>query len=303
MRSRLLLVILGLTALAGGLVAKGLLRSHAPAPADVLAPAQRIVSISPSCTEALFALGLDDRVIGVTRYCKYPPEAQSKPIVGGYLDPNYETILSLQPDLIVLRGENAQSVEAFERLGLKTLSVRHDSVEGILESFLAIGRACDVDAKAEELVATLRAKMERLENRMRGLPRPSVLLVADRSMGTGRIEHVYVTGGDGFMNRMIALAGGRNACPDASTGYPEVSAEGILTMNPDVIVDFCYLERQGGLDKEQVLRDWRQLPEVEAVRKGRVHLINDDFAFIPGPRFILLAEKLAELIHPGKGDE
>jgi ABC-type Fe3+-hydroxamate transport system substrate-binding protein len=94
------------------------------------------------------------------------------------------------------------------------------------------------------------------------------------------------------------LAGGRNAC--TATGFPVVSVEGILQMNPEVIVDLVFPDRPAGQRPETIAREWRQLPEVDAVRNDRVYVVEDDFALIPGPRFILLAEKLARLFHPEK---
>jgi iron complex transport system substrate-binding protein len=261
---------------------------------------QRIVSLSPSLTETLFALGLGDRVVGVTRYCQYPPEARNKPRVGGYHDPNYEAIVALRPDLVVLRSESEQFVKAFRDLGLPLLEVRHDSVEGILGSFVVIGRRCGAEAEARRIVADIETQMHRITEKTAGLQRPRVMVVAQRTLGSGKIQNAYVAGSDNFINRMILLAGGKNACSDTSAGFPVVSAEGILRMNPQVIIDLLSNAPRGGLSAEEVLRDWQQLPDVEAVRSRRVYLVEDDYAFIPGPRFIKLVEKFARLIHPGK---
>ncbi len=110
-----------------------------------------------------------------------------------------------------------------------------------------------------------------------------------------------MAGTDGFMSRVLELAGGRNACPETAAGFPVVSAEGILRMNPEVIVDLISKPRQGTLPREQILGDWNQLPQIEAVRRGQVYLIDEDYAFIPGPRFVQFARRLAELLHPQEG--
>ncbi len=259
---------------------------------------QRIVSLSPSTTEILFALGAGDRVVGVSRYCRYPAKARDKAKVGGYLDPNYEAIVALRPDLVVLRGGNPQFVQSFRELGLSLLEVHHDSVEGILDSMIEIGRRCGAEQRARSLVDHLQAQMHRITEQTARLPRPRVMLVVERALGAGKIQNVYVAGSDAFMNRMILMAGAKNACEDVSVGFPVVSAEGIIRMNPEVIIDLVARDARGSLSAEKILRDWRQLPEVEAVKSGRVHLVDDDFAFIPGPRFIQFVEKLAGLFHP-----
>jgi iron complex transport system substrate-binding protein len=262
---------------------------------------QRIISLSPSTTEILFALGLGDRVVGVTRFCRYPPEAQKKAQVGGYHDPSYEAILALKPDLVVLRGENEHVGKPFRDLGLTLLPVRHDSVEGVLDSIRAIGQRCGADAQAEGIVAVIQSQIHRITDKTAGVDRPRVIVVAFRTLGTGKIQNVYVAGADSFMNRMIVLAGGKNACDDTSAGFPVVSGEGIVRMKPQVILDLVAENSRAGLSRDEILRDWQQLGDVEAVRTGRVYLVDDDYAFIPGPRFIKLVEKFARLIHPEQG--
>jgi iron complex transport system substrate-binding protein len=147
-------------------------------------------------------------------------------------------------------------------------------------------------------VAEIQAQMHRITGRAAGLDRPRVIVVVERTLGSGKIQNVYVTGSNSFLNRMILLAGGKNACADTKAGFPVVSGEGILRMNPQVILDLVARDRQAGLSAEAILRDWQQLPDVEAVRSGRVYLVDDDYAFIPGPRFIRLVERFARLIHP-----
>jgi iron complex transport system substrate-binding protein len=294
--------LLLLTAL-GGLVFLGRADSQGEGPgperssAEVQQP-RRIVSLSPSTTEILFALGLGDRVVGVSRYCRYPAEAREKAQVGGYLDPNYEAIVALRPDLVVLRGGNARFVKSFRDLGVNLLEVNHDSVEGILDSMIELGRRGGVEDRARRLVDEIQTQMHRINQQTAHLARPRVIVVVERTLGSGKIQNVYVTGSDGFMNRMILLAGGKNACGDVSAAFPVVSGEGILRMNPEVIIDLVARDLQGGLSADEILRDWRQLPDVEAVKSGRVYLVDDDYAFIPGPRFIKLVEKFAELFHP-----
>lgn len=258
----------------------------------------RIVSLSPSITETLFALGLGERVVGVTRYCRRPPEAQKRTLVGGYLDPNYEAIVGLQPDLVIVRGEKDAFVESFRKLGVKVLAVRHQSVADILSAIEVIGRTCGASAEAERLVADLQGRIDRLRAKTKGVPRPRVLLVVERALGTGTIQDAYVAGADGFLNDLIDLAGGQNAFPKTSVGVPVVSAEGVLQINPDVIVELMSPERAAGRSHAALLADWKPLASVAAVRAGRLYVIDDEGILVPGPRFYRLAERLARLVHP-----
>jgi iron complex transport system substrate-binding protein len=258
----------------------------------------RIVSMSPNVTETLFALGLGDRVVGVSRYCTYPPEAQTKAQVGGYLDPNYEAILALEPDLVMLPAENEEFVLRFRKLGLATLTVRHNSIEEVLDSIATIGRRCGAQDQAGRLVAGIRNRIDAIARKTAGLARPRVMLVVERTLGAGRAENVCIAGADRFMNQLVEMAGGVNCCGERRVGFPTVSLEGILQMNPQVILDLVATDRQGKYARETLLADWRALGQVEAVRDGRVWLVDDDYVFIPGPRLALSVERLARLIHP-----
>ena len=272
-------------------------RAEAVAPHE-LGRAERIVSMAPSITETLFALGLGDRVVGVSRFCSYPPEAQEKPKVGGYYDPNFEAIVGLQPDLVVMLQGHEQHEPAFARLRLPTLTVHHRSIEGILESIASIGRASDAEDDARRILDDIHRRLRRIERLTAGRPRPSVMFAIDRTLDSRRIEDVYIAGRDGHIDRIVELAGGRNVYDRGGARFPLVSAEGILQLNPEVIIDLVRGMAARSFDRATLRADWNQFPRVKAVRNGRVYVIDDDYAYVPGPRFILLVEKLARLIHP-----
>jgi iron complex transport system substrate-binding protein len=260
---------------------------------------RRIVALAPSITETLFALGIGDRVVGVSRWSDYPPEAASRPIVGGYFDPNYEAILALRPDLVVVLQEQHRVKRGLEKLGLRTLAVRHQDIDGILASLPLVGHACGAEAKAAVIAADIRARLDYVQSQTTGLSRPRVLLVIQRLHGTGRIQQCTVAGADGFFDRIIEIAGGQNACRLTTARFPTLSAEAMVRMDPEVIIDLSAGVGQAPARSRPALDDWRQLSQVSAVRSGRVHHLVADYALHPGPRFIMLVEHLAQLIHPG----
>ena len=303
MRSPLLLAVTILLIfvgnyLADGLPGKGQRDIGLPGDQSTERQPARIVSTVPSLTETLYALGLGDRVVGVSSYCDYPPRVVDKPKVGGYHNTNYEAIVGLRPDLVVLLAGDDQSRRAFDILGLRTLVVSHNSVEGILESFGQIGRHGLVEDRAARITTDIEARMERIRQKTAGLTRPRVLFVIMRTVGHGKLEDVCVAGADGFYDKIVVLAGGQSAYPSATARFPVVSTEGLLWMNPQVIVDITARLLKDGQSGAAPLADWQQLDRVEAVRNGRVHAIKQDYASRPGPRFILLVEDLAKLIHP-----
>ena len=254
--------------------------------------------MAPSITETLYALRLGDRVVGVTDFCRYPPEVKSVAKVGGYYNPSYEAIVALNPDLVILLSGDRQSVAAFNKLRIQTLVVCHNNVEGILDSFVRIGRVGEAEADAERISADIRARIERVRQKTAGLPRPSVLFAIRESPRPNKLGGVYVAGSDGFLDKIVVLAGGQNAYPQCAVRFPVVSAEGILWLNPDVIIDLTAGVVQEEHDRENILSAWQQVAGVKAVRTGRVHAVDEDYAIVPGPRFILLVEDLARLIHP-----
>jgi iron complex transport system substrate-binding protein len=259
---------------------------------------RRIVSMAPSITETLYALGLGDRVVGVTWDCHNPPEIGDKMRIGVCDDPNFETILALRPDLVVLSEEHEQSLTGFEKLSLETLVVSHKTIEGVIESFRTIGRVCGKGPEGRRMAYDYESRLGRLRDKMRLLPRPRVLLALDRAFGHGPLADVCVAGADDYFNRILELAGGENACQEDGVRYPIVSPEGIVWLNPDVIVDLTSKTVLKQSDRQAMLADWNELGQVGAVRDGRVLLFDQDYAVVPGPRFIRLVEDLARAIHP-----
>ncbi len=297
-RSAILAVIIILT-LAGTYLGK----KYVSRPLNASAAAQagrtyrRIVSLAPSITEMLFTLGLGDRVIGVTRFCEYPPQALRIKKMGGFYDPNYEAIIAARPDLVILSVEQHNTGKYLAAAGLNILEVNHSTISGILDSLRDIGAACGAQRQALDAVTALNQRMDFIRNKTRGLPRLSVLISIARSLGSESLSNIYIAGKDGFYDEMITLAGGRNAY-QGRMKYPSVSREGILKLNPEVIIDLVPETAGQDWKNEAILKGWRQFPEVDAVRNGRVHVFRQGFMVIPGPRFILTVEELAGVIHP-----
>jgi iron complex transport system substrate-binding protein len=262
--------------------------------------ARRIVSLAPSITQTLFAVGCGRRVVGATRYCDHPPAAKRIPRVGGYIDPSFERIVGLKPDLVVaLRGPEHKRVRAYlNRMRLPLLAVDHESLAGIVASLEQIGRACGAQARGEQLARKARALLRKVARRIRGRKRPRVLIVFGRATVAGPLREVYVAGRKGLYDDVLRRAGGSNAFPRDVPAYPKLSAEGIAALDPDLIIELAPdLERQG-VTHAQLLRSWRTLPSLRAVREDAVHILPGAYGEVPGPRFVDLVEHLAKLLHP-----
>lgn len=237
-------------------------------------------------------------MVGVTRYCDYPPQALSKPQVGGYLDPNMEAILALRPDLVIAFAGQQRLKRRLQQWGIPTLPIHHRTVDDILHSIRLIGAVTGHEAKAQSLLTRLKAQIAHIKAKTAGLPRPRVLVVMSRAAGSP-IREVYIAGNADPYDQMIRMAGGVNAYQGQFVRVPPLSAEGLIRLDPEVIIELVS-ERvvQGGWSKKDRLQDWRSLPGITAVQTGRIYFFSDEYDMVPGPRFILTLEKMARAIHP-----
>jgi len=274
---------------------KLLIKPRSKANVSVHGKYKRIVSLAPSITEMLFALGLGGRIVGVTEYCDYPDEALNIAKIGGYYNPNYEAIVALKPDLIVMLPGHKKPKKYLTKLGLDNLVVKNESIPGILESILDIGKKCDAEEKAVQIVNDIKKRISKIKNKTKNLPHPRVMISVGRNMGSNNLQGVYIACNDGFYSSMVTLAGGVNACNDGMARFPSISKEGIIRLNPEIIIDMIPDLKRNGWKEKSVLKAWESL-RVDAVKNKRVYVFGEGYTVIPGPRFVLIVEEIAQAI-------
>jgi iron complex transport system substrate-binding protein len=268
----------------------------------VTAQPRRIVSTAPSITEMLFALGLGDRVVGVTTYCHYPEAARRITKIGSYSRPNLETILSLQPDLVIIQENPIRLAGQLKALHLKVLELDHQSVADIYRSIDRIAEAAGVLEQARRLNESIRRQLEEIRRRTAGLPRRRMMFIVGRTPGT--LEGIIVAGKASYLNELIGIAGGENVFRDAVAAYPKVSLEEILARNPDVIVDMGEMAEPAEVTearKRSVIALWNRYPSVSAVKQHGVFAVASDVFVVPGPRMVDAARQFAGMLHPEAG--
>ena len=266
------------------------------------APPQRIVSTAPSVTEMLYALGLGDRVVGVTTYCHYPPEAAKKPKIGDYFHPSLETIVGLRPDLVVSEASGVRHAERLSSLNLKVLEIDDSTLAAIYDSIRRIGQAAGVPARADALTARMRGELAAIRSKVAPLARRRVLFLVGRT--PGRIEDLIAAGRTSHLNELMEIAGGQNVFRDSVAAYGRISLEELLARNPEVIVDMGEMSETVGVTEAQkraVVELWNRYPKLAAVREHRVYAVASDIFVVPGPRVVDAARALARMFHPEAG--
>jgi iron complex transport system substrate-binding protein len=263
-------------------------------------PPQRIVSTAPSITELLYALGLGDRVVGVTRFCRYPPEAQLKPKIGDYTSPNLEAIAALRPDLVVIQVNPVHLADRLAALKLRVLEIDQENIAAIYRSIHEVGIVTGTGQRAEQLTGSIREGLGKVRDHVSGLPRVRMMFVIGRS--PGRLDGLVFAGRASYLNEVIEVAGGENVFKDAKAAYPGVSLEEVMARNPDVIVDMGDMSDTVGVTeghKRTVVALWDRIPTLAAVKQHRVFAVASDIFVVPGPRVIDAAQAFAEMLHPG----
>ena len=263
------------------------------------APPQRIVSTAPAITETLFVLGLGSRVVGVSSYCVHPPEAATRTKIGGYLRPDVEAIVALMPDLTIVQYSPAGLAQQLERMRLPAVELRDGDLEQALANMMLIGRRAGVPERAARLVAGIRQRLNAVRQRTATRPRRSVLFIVGRS--PGRLDGMVAVGKGSFLNGLIEIAGGVNALAGTPLGYPKISLEGVLAMNPDVIIDMGDMADTARASREhqrEVTELWGSRPSLKAVKARRLYAVASEIFVVPGPRMVETAEAFEKMIHP-----
>lgn len=248
---------------------------------------QRIVSVAPSNTELLFALGLGDQVIAVTSDCNYPPEAAAKEKIGDF-KPSIERIAALAPDLVVaVRDLQPDTISKLDEAAVPVLVLDPYTWDALFEAIELLGEATGTERKARELVEEMKSKREQVRGQTKDLSqheRPKVMVeIGDQPL--------MLAGPGTFVDQLIEDAGGRNIAAGARVEWAQFSPEAVVEANPDVILTTI----EGDAQKVRAREGWQS---VTAIETGRVHEVDPDLVLRPGPRLLLGLRQMLALLHP-----
>ena len=266
---------------------------------------QRIVSTAPSITETLFALGVGDKVVGVSQFCNYPPQVQSLPRIGSYVKPDVEAIARLAPDLVILQQSQSAQSERLSALHISFIVVPHSTLDDIYTEIILVGKAAGVPDRATSLVTQLKDSLAAIQSKAKALPSPRVVVIVDRQQGT--LNNLIAVGPDNYVNQILEIAGGTNVLAKASVPqYPRISLEAVLRENPEVIIDLSgtqETEAARRASRASTLALWGQYKDLAAVRNGHVYAGTTDSLVVPGPRTSLATQRLFDFVHGAGGSD
>jgi iron complex transport system substrate-binding protein len=250
-------------------------------------PADRIVSLAPGNTEIVYAVGAQDKLVGVTTYCDYPPAAKKKPRIGDFSTPNVEKIASVNPQVVLVTGGIQKGmVESLNKLGIKVFVIDPKSFEGLFKDMEAVGVMAGIKDVAASKVEAMRKQVSQVEAKAKDLPKTNVFFEI--------YKQPLMTAGTGTMiDLMIKNAGGKNLGAAAGPQFPEFSEEQLLKDNPDV-----YVAVKGSQSDPADISQRPGYSALKAVKDGRVYVVEDNPFVRSGPRLVQGLQQLAQILHP-----
>ncbi|MDA3886074.1 MAG: helical backbone metal receptor [Candidatus Delongbacteria bacterium] len=251
---------------------------------------QRIISLAPSITETLFLLDVEKNIIGVSEYSNFPEEARLIQIVSSISDLNLEFILKLKPDIAFILPSQTKFQEQLLEMGIKCHVTDQRSVDKIITSIQLIGKELKLDFKAKYISDSLTTILNNV--RATEKQNKNILISIGRDFSS-EISSIYSTGKETFLDNIITLLGYNNAL-DSDVPYPKISAETIIRLDPDIIIDLLPLTDPD--DINQAENSWKSLSSLSAVRNKKIYLFTSDYTTIPGPRIFKFIQELSDTL-------
>ncbi|MGV8083393.1 MAG: ABC transporter substrate-binding protein [Coriobacteriia bacterium] len=251
----------------------------------IKAEPERIVSLAPANTEILFALGLGDKVVGVTTYDDYPAEVADIEKVGDFMSPNLEAIAAENPDLVLATtGVQEDTIKQLEKLGAIVIAIDPQNLEGVYSAIERVGKVTGTSEKAAEVVEGMKDDVAEIQAAVKSSPKVTTFIEIAQNP-------LYTAGKDTFMDELITLAGGTNVV--AESGWVAYSSEQLVAANPDV-----YFATKGSMSDPASIAQRPGYADLSAVKNGRVIILDDNLVSRPGPRVVQGLKQIAEGLHP-----
>jgi iron complex transport system substrate-binding protein len=250
-----------------------------------------IVSLLPSITETICAIGAEKELVGVSKFCVYPSEVvDSIEKVGDCIHPNFEAILKLKPRIVFLGDMQTEAADRIRNMGINIVMLRQSTIEDFYKGLDTIGLLLNKVRESDSLAVAMKAVFDSLSGEWQGTLPIRTLFVVGRNPGT--LSNIYTMNSKSFLSELLKIAGGVSVFDTITTVWCKVSLEEIMIRNPDVILETVLMGN--GNEGAEI---WRQIPSLHAVKNNRIYTIRNDYIFVPGPRMANIAKILHSLIH------
>ena len=251
---------------------------------------QRIVTLSPSINEIVYALGAGKSVVGNTQYCMYPKESQSVTKVGGYFSPSLEKIIALRPTIVIMQSSSLKLSKRLNKLGIQTKVLKIDRLYNIKSSILSIGEIVHKSKEARSIVENINNSL----NELKGIvSNKKILMVIGHN--TSLVKQIFVVGQNLYLDDIINISGNQNALQSKREGQPILNQENIIALNPDIVILLAHSMKQKGLTKKDLINPWKALP-INAGKNSQVYIVDKEYSGIPSHRLILFLRDFKEIL-------
>ena len=254
-------------------------------------PCKRIVSTAPSITETLYELGLGENVAGVTENRLYPEAAKSKPKIGKAFNINVEAVAALKPDTVFVLSAYGELAGKLQSVGIKTVVVEQSAVRGFVDSIATFAQTCGIEEKGKAFRKKFTPYLDGSTVRNSG---KRIMILVGRDYESVSVKDAYIVGKDGFLNEIIMLSGAENVY-QGDMPYPKIQIEGIIALNPDIVIDVITASDLTPEKLEFLKKSWSEI-NINAVKDGKVFIKTEDFWSLPGPRFIKIIEEIRKIV-------
>jgi len=255
---------------------------------------QRIIALSPSINEIVYALGAGDDIVGNTEYCTFPKASYSVTKVGGYFNPNLEKILSLQPTVVIMQQNNLKLSLQLNKLGIKTKVVRIDRLHNIKSSILTIGNLINKKSEAQNIVKDIESHLDALKGIVSN---KKILIVIGHN--TSLVKQIFVVGQNLYFDDIINSSGNHNALQSKRKGQPILNQENIIATNPDIVILLAPFMKEKNLSSKDLIVPWKALP-IHAGKEDQIYIIDKKYAGVPSDRLVLFLKDFKDILHAFK---
>ena len=241
---------------------------------------ERIIALSPSINEIIYALGGGDKIVGNTKYCDFPLDSQNKPKVGGYFSPNLEKIVSLKPDLVIMLENTKKLSKKLHKLGIKTKILKLTKLEEIQKSIHSIGIILDKSKEATKILNNINNELKNIQNIVKD-KKILIVIHATKSLN----KKIFVSGQNLYFDDIINVSGNTNALQSTRKGQPVLNLENTIATNPDIVILLSPRRVDRGLSKSDLIDPWLDLP-INAAKNKNIFVADKSYSAIASDRLL-----------------